>query len=270
MTTDDPIFQSDYIRLKMCRHGPMMFNINDTLIGRQLDVYGEFHEIQGALFREFVKAGDTAIDLGANIGGHTIPLAKHVGPQGRVIAFEPQRVIFTILCGNIALNTLQNVTPIRTAIGAEPGVIKVPMPDPRRAANFGAAALFREGDGEAVSVMTIDQLQLQSCHFMKVDIEGMEIAALHGARATIARHRPILYVENDRPDRSSALIAMLLQGGYRLWWHMPPLFNPDNFFGKPANIFGPMVSANMLCIPRERPAAPALPEIMDKDARPVR
>jgi FkbM family methyltransferase len=270
MATDDPIFQSDYIRLKMCRHGPMMFNINDTFIGRQLDVYGEFHEQQGALFREFVKAGDTAVDLGANIGGHTIPLAKHVGPRGRVIAFEPQRVIFTILCGNIALNTLQNVTPVRAAIGAEPGLIQVPTPDPRREANFGAVHLLRDGDGETVSVTTIDQLQLQSCHFMKVDIEGMEIAALHGARATIAHHRPVLYVENDRPDRSAALLAMLLETGYRLWWHMPPLFNPDNFFGKPTNIFGPMVSANVLCVPRERPVALALPEITDPAARPVR
>ena len=266
MTTDDPIFQSDYIRLKMCRHGPMMFNVNDTFIGRQLDVYGEFHEKQGSLFREVVKPGDTAVDLGANIGGHTIPLAKHIGPQGSLIAFEPQRVIFTILCGNIALNTLQNVTPIRAAIGAEPATIKVPALDPRHAANFGGLELG--GGGESVSMMTVDQLQLQSCHFMKIDIEGMEIEALRGAAATIARHRPALYVENDRPDRSAALIAMLLEADYRLWWHVPALFNPDNFFGRQDNIFGPMVSVNILCIPRERPVTVTLPQITDPDARP--
>jgi hypothetical protein len=81
-----------------------------------------------------------------------------------------------------------------------------------------------------------------------VDVEGMEPAVLRGARGTIEKHRPVLYVENDRPASSRDLIALIQSLGYRLYWHLPPLFNPDNWYGNPENVFGNVVSVNMLCV----------------------
>jgi hypothetical protein len=83
----------------------------------------------------------------------------------------------------------------------------------------------------------------------------MEIEALHGAAATIERFRPLMYVENDRKDRSAALIARIQSYGYRLYWHLPPLYRPNNFRGDAENIFGGKVSVNMICIPHEIPQA---------------
>ena len=60
----------------------------------------------------------------------------------------------------------------------------------------------------------------------------------------------ILYVENDRSRNSAALISWLMDQGYRLYWHLPRLFNPENYFGEANNVFGNIVSVNMLCIPR--------------------
>jgi hypothetical protein len=58
-------------------------------------------------------------------------------------------------------------------------------------------------------------------------------------------------VENDRLDRSQALIEWLWSKQYRPWWHLPPLFNPDNFFGRAENLYGGLLSCNMLALPRE-------------------
>src|SRR5262249_13602917 len=84
----------------------------------------------------------------------------------------------------------------------------------------------------------------------------MEQAALEGATATLSRLKPVLYVENDRREKSESLIRCLDSLGYSMYWHAPPLFNPRNYFGNPRNVFGPIVSRNMLCINRSG-AAPA-------------
>jgi hypothetical protein len=75
------------------------------------------------------------------------------------------------------------------------------------------------------------------------------------------QHRPILYVENDREEKSAALIQLIMSFGYRLWWHALTLFSPDNYRGNSENVFGFTGSINMLCLPREHQVAIGLPEI---------
>jgi hypothetical protein len=96
------------LAIRRCRHGTMMYLRNDVYIGRSLNDYGEYSEAEVDLFRQFLTPGDVALDVGANIGAHTIPMAQIVGPSGSVYAFEPQRIVFQILCGNVALNELGN------------------------------------------------------------------------------------------------------------------------------------------------------------------
>jgi hypothetical protein len=60
-----------------------------------------------------------------------------------------------------------------------------------------------------------------------------------------------LYVENDRREKSASLIRTLDTLGYTLFWHRPPLFNPHNFAGNPDNVFGRIVSVNMLGCPKK-------------------
>src|SRR5437773_2697778 len=89
-------------RLKQCRHGMMLYNINDVYIGRSLDQYGEFSEGELDLFQQFVKPGQLILEVGANIGAHTVWLAQAVGSTGTVLAFEPQRIVYQALCANLA------------------------------------------------------------------------------------------------------------------------------------------------------------------------
>ena len=206
------IIESDYIRVKRCRHGLMAYNVHDTFVGRHLHTYGEFHEDQGALFRQLVRPGQVVIDVGAYIGGHTIPMAQHVGSSGRVYALEPQRLSFAILCSNIALNALMNVWPLWAAAGHPSegsDLVVVPVLDPTRETNFGGLTLGSATEGDSVPIIALDTLQLAACQFVNIDVEGMEFEVVRGATAMLSRLRPALYIENNREDRSAALMAAL-------------------------------------------------------------
>ena len=111
-----------------------------------------------------------------------------------------------------------------------------------------------EGAGDTVPLMTVDSLKLDAVHLMKIDVEGMEADVLAGAKMTIKRHRPVIYLENDRKEKSPSVIRLLQNADYRLWWHLPPLFNPNNHAGNKTNRFGRILSINILAVPKERRA----------------
>lgn len=244
---EPPVFN----KLKQCRHGQMLFNINDQYIGRSFDLYGEYSEGEINLFAQIIREGQVVVDVGANIGDHTLFFAKQVGLSGVVHAFEPQRFVFQTLCANMALNSIANTYCHNAALGVEKGELVVPRVTPwGEEFNFGGMALGGHQEGERVPVVTLDELGLGICHFIKIDVEGMELEVLLGAQTLIRTHRPVLYVENDRQEKSADLIRHLDGLEYDLYWHLPLLFNPDNFFHNPENIFGNIGSHNMLCIPK--------------------
>jgi FkbM family methyltransferase len=240
-------------RLRACKYGQMLYNMNDSYIGRSLDMYGEFSEGEVELFRQMAKPGHVVVEVGANIGAHTVFFAKHIGSAGRVMAFEPQRIVFQTLCANVALNSLINVDCLQQALGEAPGTLFVPQLDPSVDNNFGGLELGSFTEGEQVPIITLDSLGLKRLNILKIDVEGMERSVISGATETINRLRPILYVENDRPDYSDDLIRQLDSLDYNLYWHKPPFFNPQNFAGNMLNVFGQVISKNMLGVHRSVP-----------------
>ncbi|KIL99004.1 SAM-dependent methyltransferase [Paramagnetospirillum magnetotacticum MS-1] len=248
--TEAPLALPPYLGVAQTRYGTMIFPKGDVWVGRSLAVYGEYSEGETALFRQILRAGDTVVEAGANIGGLTLPLAGLVGARGRVLAFEAQRPIHAVLTTNLMLNGLQQVWAERVALGAAAGNIKVPLLDLSRTGNFGG--ISTGGDvGEDCPLVTLDSYGLQSLKLIKIDVEGAESEVIDGARHTITRTRPVLYVENDRKEKSAALIARILDLGYRLWWHVVPLYSPHNPRGNAENVFGNISSLNMACLPRE-------------------
>lgn len=256
------------MRAKRCRHGVMLYNTHDVYIGRAFDLYGEYAESEMNLLAHFLKPGQTAFDIGANIGAHTLYFAQTVGPQGLVVAMEPQRQVFQTLCANVALNALGNVMTFNAGAGAQPGTTLVPVPNYAQDGNFGGVELGQQG--EPVQVMALDQMGVASLALIKIDVEGMELDVLTGAQETIAKHRPMLYVENDRRDKSPALLAHILGLGYRAYWHVAPLFNEHNHFAVTENIFANTVSLNLLCLPGEvNQNIEILPEVKSVDDFPL-
>jgi FkbM family methyltransferase len=235
--------------LKQCKYGNFLYNRQDVYIGRSLETYGEYVDGEIRLLMAMIEPGDFVVEAGANMGADTVPLARRVGVKGHVLAIEPQRIVHQLLCANVALNRLSNVTAPWCAVGDKAGEAIVPPIDYGRLANFGGVPLQTGGPGERVPLVPIDQFELRACALLKIDVEGMELAALRGAAATIKRFKPVLYIENNAGSQSPPLIRHLLDLGYYLFWHTPPLFNPRNFAGHAENIFGDVMSCNMLCIP---------------------
>jgi FkbM family methyltransferase len=254
------------IETALCRgkHGSFRYLPTDQFIGGSLELYGEYSEMELGLLLQLVSEGDTIVEVGANIGALTVPLARKAGKAGRVIAFEPQGRIFEVLQENLGLNELVNVRAEPCAVGSHRRVSGYTLPDYSKPGNFGAVEMGR-GD-RIVPVTTIDALELKQLRMLKIDVEGMEAEVLRGARETIKRCWPLLYVENDRLEKSAELISLVFELGYRAWWHLPPLYNPRNVRGCAQDIFRGLVSINMLCVPADVAVDINLLEITSPDA----
>jgi FkbM family methyltransferase len=243
---------NDYVSIKNCRHGLFMYNLNDLFIGRGMDIYGEWCDAELTCLGQVIKTGDTIIDVGANIGTHTVFFSKKVGRGGTVYAFEPQKVTFEFLCANLALNGLLNVIPRQTGLGDELSAMIVPVLDPSVSQNFGCLNIEGHSDGEPVKVVPLDALELKRCNLIKIDVEGMELKVLDGAEKTIKNLRPILFIENNSKEGNSELVQKLFDLGYDCWWHIAAYYNPNNFFNNKENVWTNLVpESNLLCVPKE-------------------
>jgi hypothetical protein len=154
------------------------------------------------------------------------------------------------------LNGLNNITPHGLGCGSRKATMKAPSVDYNAKVmhNSGGVSLDENGTGLSVPITTLDELiapELNNVRLIKIDVEGMEQEVLIGSQKLINEYRPLLYVENDRIEKSQALIEWIMAANYRLWWHSPHLFNADNFFGTSENIYGNIASFNMICIPKE-------------------
>ena len=160
-----------------------------------------------------------AIDCGANIGVHTIEWAKAMHGWGRVIAIEAQERIYYALAGNIAMNNCFNASAIYAAVGALDGFILVPEPDYMKPGSFGSLEIKNRNNTEFIGQMidysedkciktkmiAIDSLNLERLDFIKIDIEGMEIDALLGAKESLQKFRPQMLIEKIKSNENLIL-----------------------------------------------------------------
>lgn len=137
-----------------------------------------------------INEGDWVVDVGANIGTHTIPYAVKVGEKGYVLAFEVGWDALECLRHNSTKHPNIEVYPF----GLSDRVEKLTLISD---VNAGASYLDNSGkrDGVIANCVPLDCLTLPRLHFMKVDCEGYELFALRGAWRTIKRYRPKLFVE---------------------------------------------------------------------------
>jgi FkbM family methyltransferase len=252
----ESIIAKGFNKLKACRYGYTLYNKNDIYVGKSFDKYGEFSEKEVEIFRRLCGLGDIVVDIGANIGAHTLALADCVGSDGFIFSFEPQRVVYQNLCSNVAINSLQNVKCENLALADMPGFTTLPSFDYNLENNYGGVEAINPNIslGEKVQVLPLDRyfkfFEWPPIKFMKIDVEGMEKRVLLGAKETLKAHKPLLYVENDRPENSRDLFDLLEFLDYVFYWHIPPLFNSDNFYGNSENIFDGLYSFNLVCIPK--------------------
>lgn len=168
------------------------------------------------LLQESLRPGMVMYDVGANVGFFTLIGSRLVGPRGRVVAFEPLEQNAVALRRNIELNGIENVSVVELALGAQRARIGMRVPDTPDAGTQASLG----GAGPVVDVAPLDDLDLPEPDLVKIDIEGAELDAVRGMRATLEQSTPTLIVEvHDRAgtsERWDALADLLHELDYSI------------------------------------------------------
>jgi len=232
-------------------------------IARSILHRGCYEPIETAIVLARLKPGMTVIDVGANIGHYAMIAAAAIGPEGRVVAFEPDAENHAALAANLALNGFAQATAERLALGAKPGEAILYRDQANRGGHSLEAANVQKPGGEArVTVTTLDAyvaelLAGRRVGFIKIDVQGSEAEVLAGASATLANHGPELLVEfwphgiRARGAEPMMLIERILGLGY--WMavvdrnhpgHVRPLADADAL--RRIDLSDPQAYANLL------------------------
>ncbi len=172
---------------------------------------GNFYEL-GLLnaLAPLISPGDLILDVGANIGNHCIYFAGICG--ARVIAFEPNPTALRILKKNIAANGLEHLIEIRShALG---NAAAQAVPNTTCAGNLGATSLKLAPNGK-ISVTRLDDEDFTGTpKLLKIDVEGMDLAVIEGARNLLSGAQPIIAVEAADRSNFDAIATILHESGY--------------------------------------------------------
>jgi FkbM family methyltransferase len=178
----------------------LVLNPENGLLDKNIYINGPY---EGDILNEFmkvIKSGDTCLDVGANIGHHSIFLAKLVGETGKVVAFEPIQRLADQIKNSAKENNLENLKVIVSALGEKnyDTVIHI------NKYVIGSSSLLPTRYGTDVEKINIkvsklddifSNLNIQKIDFIKIDVEGYEWFVLDGGRETIAAHRPKIVIE---------------------------------------------------------------------------
>jgi FkbM family methyltransferase len=193
---------------------------------------GDYEPHLTALWNRLTPEGGLAIDVGANVGAHTLSMARAVGPRGQVLAFEPNPPVRAALVHNLSLNGIEHVRVFDCALGREPGILplRVPKSSSPEFSNIGIAsfvALDTPHDLVNVEVRTLDDvlasLGLDRVDTVKIDVNGYEMTTLSGMRACLERYRPMVIFEYDAwawqqaQARPADAVELLQSAGYEVY-----------------------------------------------------
>ena len=206
----------------------------DLSEGIDFSIYllGAFERSTASTLDKLTKPGDVVFDVGANVGAHTLRLARSVGPTGKVVAFEPADLAFVKLQRNLGLNPelLSRTSAHQLFLAAAPGAhsqseIYASWPlesdcsvHPKHRGRLVTAS--------NASTDTLDHFvareRIERLNLIKIDVDGQELPVLQGGLAVLAKFRPILvmemspYVHAEQHNSFAALVALLRDGGYSI------------------------------------------------------
>jgi FkbM family methyltransferase len=145
-------------------------------------------------YRRAITPGTIAVDVGANIGAHSLVLSRCVGKNGQVYSYEPSRTLSERFNQNMALNRIENLTLRNVGLGVTNSTMRF---QPRQNEfSIGLGKLDANGPIEVDVVALDSDLQVSGrISLIKIDVEGNELDVVRGAKTILARHRPVLVIE---------------------------------------------------------------------------
>lgn len=210
------------------RVGTFLIPRFDEVIGKSIKNTGVWAGTDLDFFADKIGPGDTVLDIGANIGHHTVFFSKAVGPSGKVIGFEPQLNIFRYASANAVMNGCANTTILQGCLGDAEGETRMASISYDQETNFGALGVSIGEDpfGELVPVWTLDGLlergilTVDRIDFVKIDVQSFELYVLRGAERTFRMYKPTIFLEispywmKERGYDYNEIYELLRQIGY--------------------------------------------------------
>jgi FkbM family methyltransferase len=170
-----------------------------------------------SFMQQRIKAGDTVVDVGANIGYFSCLMSNLVGETGQVLAIEASPGIFSQLTANVQENGCSNVQMLNLAVWERPGEITMYLEHPR---NQGRTTLLAQSSGAPVGTIRCDRLvnilslYIEDISFIKVDVEGAERPVLEDILANVSRFKRPLNVVAEISPNNADLIAEFAKSGF--------------------------------------------------------
>lgn len=167
---------------------------------------GQYHDENIFMAKQFIKEGSTILDIGANIGLYACAYAELYKSDGlKIFAIEALKNNYLQLQDNISLNDFSNIKAFNLALGKEAGSLTITLPSEGFVGNaVGDNIDAQSGDGVKVEVpmLTLDSFakenQIESCDFIKMDIEGAEYFVFEGGMEFLKKTRPVIQSEYNR------------------------------------------------------------------------
>jgi hypothetical protein len=184
---------------------------NDNVISDSLRRGILFEKFNISFARQFIHPDKNILDVGANIGVHTVPYSNFL-ITGKVYAFEPQKVVFDILSANLNKNKCDNVVAFN--FGASNNNTTLFMEaDYDSVANHGGFSICEQKEGLkgiTVDCKRVDDLGISNVGYVKMDVEGHEYEAILGMKEVIVRDKPFLFIEIHDLSPTKAIIFQTL------------------------------------------------------------
>ena len=183
-------------------------------------LYGTFELAELTFVSRYLRPGDMAMDIGANVGIFSVVMGATVGAQGRVFAFEPVSSNVLRLEKNLRKNGFGNVQIFPLALGASDGQMSLRMAtDPAYPSLREVQGGFGSGDDVLVQVRSLDgvweELGCPDISLVKIDVEGSEADVLNGASHFLKACRPTLLIEANTVVELDSLREQLCGLGYQ-------------------------------------------------------
>ena len=169
--------------------------LNKKGLALSISHYGTYEKLEAKIMEEKIKVGNITVDVGANIGLHTLNMARIVGNTGRVFAFEPDPSNFEILRKNVKINNYQNIILEQKACADKHGRTTLYQSD-----HPGMHRVFpqtKQAKGQVqVELTSLDKYFIDSnladkINFIKIDVEGLEFSVLKGMKNILKNNKKI-------------------------------------------------------------------------------
>ena len=201
----------------------------DDYVGRSIKYFGDLDKKVTWVIRNVLQPGDTALDIGANLGLISFKMLDRVGASGTVIAFEPQSRMTDYIEQSISLNSIDNLFVHKMGLSDRSDTLRLSIPKE----NAGAASFVSE-DGarfEEVPVTTLDEFNrkhgLEDVRLIKIDVEGFEPQVFAGGKEFFATLKPdvVVFEENRISTEVPESISIIRSYGYDVFSLPKALFS---------------------------------------------